>query len=88
MLERGVSFVLLAPPLADLEPIADYSAIENPAAAGAFIWRVLAHVDKLEHRPLLGPVPLDLQDSCYREVVELPCRIFYRLETAANNFLV
>lgn len=66
------------PALADLEAIADYIAIENPAATGAFIRRVFAHVDKLEYHPQLGPVPPELKDSRYRHIVEPPSRIFYR----------
>lgn len=68
------------PALADLEAIADYIAIENPAAAGEFVRRVFAHVDKLQHHPLLGPVPSELEKSRYRQIVEPPCRIFYRHE--------
>jgi len=68
------------PALADLEAIADYIAIENPAAAGAFIRRVFAHVEKLEPHPLLGPVLPELEESRYRQIVEPPCRIFYRHE--------
>lgn len=68
------------PALADLEAIADYIAIEDSAAAGEFVRRVLAHVDKLELHPLLGPVPPELEESRYRQIVEPPCRIFYRHE--------
>ena len=68
------------PALADLEAIADYIAIENPSAAGEFVRRAFAHVDKLEHHPLLGPVPSELEQSRYRQLVEPPCRIFYRYE--------
>ena len=68
------------PALADLEAIADYIAIENPAAAGKFVHRVFDHIDKLEKHPLLGPAPPELDESRYRQITELPCRIFYRLE--------
>jgi plasmid stabilization system protein ParE len=68
------------PALADLEAIADYIAIENPAAAGEFVRRVFAHVDKLERHPLLGSVPSELEQARYRQIVEPPCRIFYRHE--------
>jgi plasmid stabilization system protein ParE len=33
--------------LADLEAIAEYVALENPAAAAALLDRVLRHVDQL-----------------------------------------
>jgi toxin ParE1/3/4 len=39
------------PALADLEAIADYIALENPAAAAEFVQRVLAHVDQLAEHP-------------------------------------
>lgn len=66
------------PALSDLDAIADYIAVENPAAASAFVKRVFAHVDKLEQHPKLGPVPEEIEDSRYRHIVEPPCRIFYR----------
>ena len=73
-----VEVVWTEPAFADLEAIADYIAIENPTAANEFVRRVLAHVDKLEHHPRLGPVPPELGESRYRQIVEPPCRIFYR----------
>ena len=66
------------PALADLEAIADYIAVENAAAAGEFVKRVFAHIDKLEQHPHLGPVPEELEGSRYRHIVEPPSRIFYR----------
>lgn len=68
------------PALADLEAVADYIAIENPDAARNFVRRVFAHVDKLEQHPRFGSVPSDLEGSRYRQIVEPPCRIFYRHE--------
>jgi len=44
------------------------------------VQRVFSHIDKLEKNPFLGPVPLELEKSRYRQIVESPCRIFYRLE--------
>ena len=73
-----VEVVWTEPALADLEAIADYIAVENPAAAGEFVKRVFAHIDKLEQHPRLGPVPPELEDSRYRQIVEPPCRVFYR----------
>lgn len=68
------------PALADLEAIADYIGVENPGAAREFVRRVFAHVDKLEQHPHLGPAPPELEESRYRQIVEPPCRAFYRLE--------
>ena len=68
------------PALADLDAIADYIAVENPAAARVFVQRVFGHIDKLEKHPSLGPTPPELEKSRYRQIVEAPCRIFYRLD--------
>lgn len=66
------------PALADLEAVADFIAVESPVAAGEFVRRVFAHIDKLEQHPRLGPVPPELEESRYRHIVEPPCRVFYR----------
>lgn len=68
------------PALADLEAIADYIAVENPAAAGGFPKRVFTHVDELTQHPLPGTVVPELEGSRYRQIVEPPCRIFYRYQ--------
>lgn len=68
------------PALADLEAIADYIAVENPAAAGEFVRRVFSHIDKLEQHPRLGHSPPEMEESRYRQIVEPPCRVFYRHE--------
>ena len=68
------------PALADLEAIAEYIAIENPKAAQAFVRRVMAHTDRLAQHPALGPVPPELKGERYRQIVEPPCRVFYRLD--------
>jgi plasmid stabilization system protein ParE len=68
------------PALADLEAIADYIAVENPVAAAEFVGRVLSHIDKLEQHPRLGRTPPEMEGSRYREIIEPPCRVFYRQE--------
>ena len=68
------------PALSDLDAIADYIAIENPVAASEFVQRVFAHIEKLEHHPRLGPVLPELANLRYRQIVEPPCRVIYRLE--------
>ena len=74
------------PAIADLDAIADFIALENSVAAQGLVKRVLAHVAKLEGHPKLGPVPPELPDSRYRQIVEPPCRIFYRV--AADKVFV
>ena len=64
--------------LADLDAIADFIALQNPAAAHALVWSVFQHVDKLIDQPRLGPYPPELKGRRYRQIVEPPCRVFYR----------
>lgn len=68
------------PALADLEAIADYIALEDPAAAAELVQRVLAHVEQLAEHPESGVRVPELGRSRYRQLVEPPCRIFYRHE--------
>lgn len=69
------------PALADLDAIADYIAMEDPAAAAALVDRVYAHVGQLIDHPESGSRPLELGESTrYRQVVEPPCRVFYRFD--------
>ena len=66
------------PALNDLDAIADYVALDNPTAASELVQRVFAHVDQLITHPDSGSKPRELRGSRYRQIVELPCRIFYR----------
>lgn len=66
------------PALSDLDAIADYIALENPIAAADLVKRVLAHVEQLADHPESGSRPLELKRSRYRQIVEPPCRVFYR----------
>jgi toxin ParE1/3/4 len=66
------------PALSDLDAIADHIAIENRAAAQQLVRRIFQHVAKLADHPRLGSKPPELADSRYRQIVEPPCRIFYR----------
>lgn len=64
----------------DLDAIADYIAMENPAAASEMVNRVLAHIDQLAEHPDSGSRPPELGRSRYRQIVEPPCRVFYRFD--------
>ena len=68
------------PALADLEAIADYIALENPTAAAELVQRVLAHVEQLAEHPESGVRVPELGRSRYRQLVQPPCRVFYRHE--------
>jgi len=66
------------PALNELDAIADYIALDNPLAARELVPRVFKHVGQLIDHPDSGSIPRDLPDRRYREIVEPPCRIFYR----------
>jgi toxin ParE1/3/4 len=68
------------PALSDLDAIADYIALDHPAAAGELIQRIFGHVDQLITHPDSGSKPRELRGGRYRQIVEPPCRIFYRRE--------
>jgi toxin ParE1/3/4 len=64
--------------LSDLNNIAEYIALENPAAAKALVGRIFSSVERLEDHPSSGKFPPELEGKRYREIVSGPCRIFYR----------
>lgn len=66
------------PALADLDAIADYIALEDPVAASEVVKRVFSHVEQLSEHPDSGSRPQELGRSRYRQIVEPPCRVFYR----------
>ncbi len=68
------------PALSDLDAIADYVALDNPAAAARLVAQVFERVEQLEQFPKSGKCPPELPQSPYREVVVSPCRVFYRKE--------
>jgi toxin ParE1/3/4 len=66
------------PALYDLDAIADYIALDDPEAASRLVQKIFEHVDHLESHPRLGSKPQELKGWRYRQIVEPPCRIFYR----------
>lgn len=66
------------PALQELDAIAEYIALDNPAAANHLVQEIFNKIDRLEGFPQSGRVPPELPHSVYREVVVPPCRIFYR----------
>jgi plasmid stabilization system protein ParE len=68
------------PALGDLDAIADYIAVENPVAASALVKRIFDHITQLEDHPESGSRPQELGRSRYRQIMEPPCRIFYRYD--------
>ena len=67
------------PALSDLDGIADYVAIDNPPAARALVQRVFTRIEQLGRFPNSGSAPPELRGGRYRQLVEPPCRIFYRV---------
>jgi plasmid stabilization system protein ParE len=65
------------PALSDLDEIADYIALENPTAARKMVRQ---HLGQLTDHPLSGSLPSELEGGRYRQIVEPPCRVFYRHE--------
>lgn len=68
------------PALEDLGQIADYIALDDPAAAKRLVRKVFAKAELLESFPEMCPVPHDLPNSRYRHLVVGPLRIFHRIE--------
>ena len=68
------------PALSDLDAIADYIAIENPQAAAELVRRIIGHVEQLADHPESGSRPQELKRSRYRQIVDPPCRVFYRYD--------
>lgn len=66
------------PALNDLDTIADYIALDNPEAARRLVQKIIEHVGHLQSHPKLGSKPEEFKGWRYRQIVEPPCRIFYR----------
>lgn len=66
------------PALQELDAIAEYIALDNPAAASHLVQEVFDKTESLADFPQSGRIPPELPKSVYREVVVPPCRIFYR----------
>jgi toxin ParE1/3/4 len=68
------------PALSDLDAIADYIALQNADAAAALVRRVFHHVEQLKKNPESGSVAAEFPRGRYRQIVEPPCRVFYRFD--------
>ena len=69
------------PAVADLEAIADYIALESISAARALVQRVVQHIGQLADHPESGSRHKELGSRTrYRQIIEPPCRIFYRFD--------
>lgn len=75
-----VEVIWTEPALSDLDSIADYIALDHPEAARQLVRRIFHHVEQLADHPDVGAKPRELKGWRYRQIVEAPCRIFYRHE--------
>ncbi len=66
--------------ISSLSEIVAYIALDDPAAADRLAARVFVHCDQLSKHPRSGAVVPKVPGSGYRQLVEPPCRIFYRIE--------
>ena len=73
-----VEIVWTEPALSDLDAIADYIALENPVAAQKLVRRIFNHVEQLTDHPDSGSEPAELEGRNHRQIIEPPCRVFYR----------
>ena len=67
------------PALDDLDALAGFIALDNPAAAGRLVRKVVESVERLETFPNSGRRSRELSGTLYREIVVPPCRVFYRV---------
>ncbi len=75
-----VEVIWTEPALNDLDAIADYIALDDPQAARRLVQAVFRHVGMLAEHPQSGSKPRELRGWRYRQVVESPCRVFYRYD--------
>lgn len=75
------------PALSDLDAIADYIALDNPEAARNLVRKLFHHVGQLANHPKSGSKPPELEGWRYRQIIEPPCRIFYR-EDGSHVFIL
>ena len=67
-----------------------YIALDNPLAARGLVQCVFEHGAQLEAQPESGSHPPELRRSRrrYRQIVEPPCRVFYRYERSSERVFV
>jgi toxin ParE1/3/4 len=70
------------PALHNLDAFADYIALDDPQAARRLVQRVFQYVGQLVEHPESGFRLPEMRQSRYRQIVEAPCRVFYRYDGA------
>ena len=80
---RLLPLIWTDPALDDLDEIAAWIALDDPAAARRFIVRAVKAVERLRRFPDSGRRVPEAPGQVYREVIIGPCRIIYRREGQA-----
>lgn len=80
---RLVRLIWTDPALDELDEIAAWIALDDPAAARRFVVRALKAVERLRRFPNSGRLVPEAPGTPYREVIVGPCRIVYRREGPA-----
>jgi plasmid stabilization system protein ParE len=76
------------PALQELDEIADYISLDNLKAAKKLVRKCFDRVGDLKRHPRLGKGVQELDRSMYRELVEPPCRLFYRIEEEKETIYI
>ena len=84
-----VKIIWIEDAVADLDRIGAFIALDKPEAADKLAARIGARVASLAEHPRLGPrIPELLPQSRFRQLVEPPCRIFYRYELNTQTIYI
>jgi len=75
-----VEIIWTNPALNDLNEIAEYISISTIISANKLVESVFKKVERLEHFPKSGKKVLELSHLSYREIIVVPCRVFYKIE--------
>ena len=77
-----VEIIWTEPALSDLDAIADFIALEDPVAAQKLVRRIFKHVEQLADHPKSGSKPAEFKGRYHRQIIEPPCRVFYRHDSS------
>lgn len=77
---QRLKIVWTANALDDLDDIASFIALDDETAASNLVRSILQKVERLEKYPESGRKFPELPASVYREIVEPPCRVIYRVK--------
>lgn len=77
---RRWPLIWAAPALDDLDELASWIALDDPAAAARLVGRILDLLERLSSYPDSGRWVPEVHGKLYREVIVPPCRVIYRRE--------